>query len=86
MAIVWQDGRMVGAVGRGVRIEFEPMPDEGVEALRMLVGGEYVGVLWFAPFSVNAELGTGSDRRLLDGCGDAEDLMDLVLANLAEGA
>jgi hypothetical protein len=74
---------MVGAVGHGVRISFEPMPDEDVEALRMLVCGDFVGVLWFAPFSAYAEVGTGPDRELLEDYGDVKDLVDAVLAMLA---
>ena len=75
---------MVGAVGHGVRLDFEPMPDEGVDALRMLRGGEAVGVLWFAPFSVYAEIVCACKRRLLGDFEDAEDLVEAVLALLAE--
>ena len=84
MGIIWRDGRMVGAEGYGVRLDFEVMPDEGVEALRMLRGREAVGVLWFAPFSVCAEVVCRGERRVLDEYEDAEDLLKAVLALLAE--
>ena len=75
---------MVGAHGHGVRLDFESMPDEGVEALRMLRGGEYVGVLWFAPFSVYAEVMVGGNRKLLEDHDDAEEVVEAVLMVLAE--
>ena len=83
MPIEWQEGRMVGATGHGMRLTFEPMPQEGVEALRMLRNGGYVGVLWFAPYSINAELQVHGQRKVLDGFDDAEDLVAQVLELVA---
>ena len=83
MAIIWRDGRMVGAEGHGVRLDFEAMPQEGVEALRMLRSGDSVGVLWFAPFSVYAEVTLDGQRVLFEDYLDADDLLAAVLAALA---
>ena len=83
MAIVWREGRMVGAEGHGVRLAFEAMPEEGVEALRMLRSGEYVGVLWFAPFSVYAEVTLDAQHVLFEDYVDADDLLGAVLKSLA---
>ena len=84
MAVVWRTGRMVGAEGHGVRLDFEDMPQEGVEALRMLRGGEYVGVLWFAPFSVYAEVLLDGQRVVFEDYADADDVLGAVLAALSD--
>ena len=75
---------MVGAEGHGVRLDLEVMPQEGVEALRMLRGGEYVGVLWFAPFSVYAEVMLDGQRVVYEDYADADDVLDAVLESRAE--
>ena len=82
MPLIRKNGRLVGAALRSVKLDFEEMPDEGIDALRMLRGGEYVGVLWFGPFSWSAEVLVEGQRVLLEDYHDADSLVREVCSLL----
>ena len=60
-------------------LSFETMPGEGVDAVRILEGTEFKGVLWFSPFYCNAEVHAKQQTYVLTEYDDLESLVTDVI-------